>query len=61
MDRRVSRLSLAVLLLSTTAGRRHWRWPYKESVNMIRWPAWTALGVRRVVPANRPPDDRFHR
>jgi len=23
--------------------------------------AWTALAVRRAVPANRPPDDRFHR
>ena len=23
--------------------------------------AWTALAVRRAVPANRAPDDRFHR
>jgi len=36
-------------------------WPYKEFVNMIRRAAWTALAVRRAVPANRPPDDRFHR
>jgi len=36
-------------------------WPYKEFVNMIRRAAWTALGFRRAVPANRPPDDRFHR
>jgi len=40
-------------------GRRLWWWPYKEFVNMIRRAAWTAL--RRAVPANRPPDDRFHR
>jgi len=33
----------------------------KEFVNMIRRAAWTALAVRRAVPANRPPDDRFHR
>jgi len=38
-----------------------WWWPYKEFVNMIRQAAWTALAVRRAVPANRPPDDRFHR
>jgi len=31
----------------------------KEFVNMIRRAAWTALAVRRAVPANRPPDDRF--
>jgi len=41
-------------------GRRLWWWPYKEFVNMIRRAAWTALAVRRAVPANRPPDDRFH-
>ncbi|KOX95952.1 ISH3 family transposase [Halorubrum tropicale] len=41
--------------------RRLWWWPYKEFVNMIRRAAWTALAVRRAVPANRPPDDRFHR
>jgi len=42
-------------------GRRLWWWPYKEFVNMIRRAAWTARAVRRAVPANRPPDDRFHR
>ncbi|WP_048077779.1 ISH3 family transposase [Halorubrum sp. AJ67] len=42
-------------------GRRLWWWPYKEFINMIRRAAWTALAVRRAVPANRPPDDRFHR
>jgi len=36
-------------------GRRLWWWPYKEFVNMIRRAAWTALAVRRAVPANRPP------
>jgi len=28
-----------------------WWWPYKEFVNMIRRAAWTALAVRRAVPA----------
>ena len=42
-------------------GRRLWWWPYKEFVNMVRRAAWTALAVRRAVPANRPPDDRFDR
>jgi len=42
-------------------GRRLWWWPYKEFINMVRRAAWTALAVRRAVPANRPPDDRFHR
>ncbi len=42
-------------------GRRLWWWPYKEFVNMIQRAAWTALAVRRAVPANRPPGDRFHR
>jgi len=32
-------------------GRRLWWWPYKEFVNMIRRAAWTALAVRRAVPA----------
>jgi len=36
-------------------GRRLWWWPYKEFVNMVRRAAWTALAVRRAVPANRPP------
>jgi len=42
-------------------GRRLWWWPFKEFVNMVRRAAWTALAVRRAIPANRPPDDRFHR
>jgi len=41
-------------------GRRLWWWPYKEFVNMIRR-CVDGLAVRRAVPANRPPDDRFHR
>ncbi len=42
-------------------GRRLLEWPFKEFINMVRRAAWTALAVRRAVPANRPPDDRFHR
>jgi len=42
-------------------GRRLWWWPYKEFVNMIRRASADGLAVRRAVPANRPPDDRFHR
>jgi len=42
-------------------GRRLWWWPYKEFVNMIRRSCVDGLAVRRAVPANRPPDDRFHR
>ncbi|NGM71378.1 ISH3 family transposase [Natronolimnobius sp. AArcel1] len=42
-------------------GRRLWSWSFKEFINMVRRAAWTALTVRRAVPANRPPDDRFHR
>jgi hypothetical protein len=42
-------------------GRRLWEWSYKEFTNMVRRAAWTALAVRRAVPANRPPDDRFVR
>jgi hypothetical protein len=42
-------------------GRRLWNWPFKEFLNMLRRAAWTALAVRRAVPANQPPDDRFHR
>jgi len=34
---------------------------YKEFVNRIRRFRVDGLAVRRVVPANRPPDDRFHR
>jgi len=33
------------------AGVAWWWWPYKEFVNMIRRAAWTALAVRRAVPA----------
>jgi len=43
--------------VATPAGRASplWWWPYKEFVNMIRRAAWTALAVRRAVPADRPP------
>lgn len=41
--------------------RRLWPWSFIEFIKMLCRAAWTALEVRRVVPANRPPDDRFHR
>jgi len=55
--------SLRYVATPRRGGRRLWSWPYKEFVNMIRRAAWTALTtvLRRAVPANRPPDDRFHR
>ena len=42
-------------------GRRLWWWPFEEFIDMVTRAAWTALAVRRAVPANRPPDDCFHR
>ena len=42
-------------------GRRLWRWPFTEFCEMVLRAAWTALGVRRAVPANQPLDDRFFR
>jgi hypothetical protein len=42
-------------------GRRLWRWPFTEFCEMVTRAVWTALGVRRAIPANRPPDDRFYR
>jgi hypothetical protein len=42
-------------------GRRLWWWPFKEFVSMVTRAALKALSVRRSVPANRPPDDRFTR
>jgi hypothetical protein len=42
-------------------GRRLWSWSFKEFIKMLCRAAWTALAVRRAVPANRPPDDRFRR
>jgi len=32
-------------------GRRLWQWSFKEFINMIQRAAWTALAVRRAVPA----------
>ena len=46
---------------SRRGGRRLWEWSYKEFTNMVRRAAWTSLAVRRAVPANRPPDNRFVR
>ena len=42
-------------------GRRLWTWPFAEFIEMVCRAAWTALAVRRAVPANRPPDARFVR
>ena len=42
-------------------GRRLWQWTFEEFIDMVTRAAWTALAVRRAVPANRPPDDRFER
>ena len=42
-------------------GHRLWRWPFTEFCEMVLRAAWTALGVRRSVPANQPLDDRFFR
>jgi len=36
-------------------------WTFKEFLEMVRHAAGTALAVRRAVPANKPPDDRFTR
>ena len=38
-----------------------WPWRFDEFLRMIRRAAETALAVRRAVPANKPPDDRFRR
>ena len=42
-------------------GRRLWWWPFEEFIRMVTRAAWNALSVRRKIPANRPPDDRFER
>jgi IS4 transposase len=42
-------------------GRRLWKWSFEEFVDMVTRAAWTALTVRRAVPANKPPDNRFER
>jgi hypothetical protein len=41
--------------------RRLWWWPFTEFCEMLTRAVWTALGVRRAVPANQPLDDRFIR
>jgi hypothetical protein len=41
--------------------RRLWSWQFDEFLGMVRRAAETALAVRRAVPANKPPDDRFER
>ncbi len=43
-------------------GARHLKpWRFDEFLGMVRRAAETALAVRRAVPANKPPDDRFKR
>jgi IS4 transposase len=42
-------------------GRRLWEWSFEEFIDMVTRAAWTALAVRRRIPANQPPDDRFKR
>jgi hypothetical protein len=42
-------------------GRRLWWWPFEEFIRMVTRAAWNALSVRRTIPSNRPPDDRFER
>jgi IS4 transposase len=39
--------------------RRLWQWSFTEFCEMVLRTVWTALGVRRAVPANQPLDDRF--
>ena len=41
--------------------RRLWPWRFDEFLGMVRRAVETALAVRRAVPANKPPDDRFTR
>jgi hypothetical protein len=42
-------------------GRRLWQWSFTEFCEMVLRAAWTALGVRRSIPANQPLDNRFFR
>jgi len=42
-------------------GRRLWRWTFEEFIRMVTRAAWKVLSIRRAVPSNRPPDDRFYR
>jgi hypothetical protein len=49
------------LLLQNSWRYLHWRWPFTEFCEVVLRAAWTALGVRRAVPANQSLDDRFFR
>ena len=42
-------------------GCRLWWWTFEEFSRMITRAAWNALSVRRSIPANQLPDDRFER
>ena len=41
--------------------RRLWKLSFEGFIDMVTQAAWTALAVRRAVPSNKPPDDRFSR
>ena len=42
-------------------GRRLWQWSFEEFIDRVTQAAWSALAVRRAVPANRLPDEHFER
>ena len=42
-------------------GHRFWQWLFEEFIDMVTRAAWMVSTVRRAVPANKPPDDRFER
>ena len=42
-------------------GRHLWEWSFIEFCEMVLRAAWTALGIRRSVPANQALDERFFR
>jgi hypothetical protein len=58
---RVSRGKHIEKPMQPEAGRRLWDWSFTEFREMVLRATWTALGVRRAVPANQPLDDRFFR
>jgi hypothetical protein len=52
---------LCKLATARRGGRRLWKWPFVEFCEMLTRAVWAAFNVRRAVPANKPPDDRFKR
>jgi hypothetical protein len=49
------------LATSRRGGHLLWNWPLTEFCEMVLRAAWTAIGVRRTVPANQSLDDKFFR